>query len=117
VARSSAWERADLRKGEALIASGNIAVQTNRQAYQAISQIPQGAESADAVADRASRFKKIAKAWEAGEEKIADGNDLVKRGNERIAEGEAEIAGGQRVIERGREKMQGAESRYTPAGS
>lgn len=39
--------RADLRDGEQLIIAGNIAVETNRQSYQALAQIAQGTTEVD----------------------------------------------------------------------
>ncbi len=66
----------DLREGEQLIASGNVKVQTNRQAYQVISQTAKGISSGEVALDRVEKLKKIAKDWEDGEEKIADGNKL-----------------------------------------
>jgi len=104
--------RSDLREGESFIASGNLAVQNNRQAYQALSQISQGTASAEEAFGRAAKLKKIANAWEDGEEKIKKGNGLIHRGNALIDEGESEIRKGQQLIERGRDKMQEAESRY-----
>ena len=104
--------RSDLREGEQLIASGNVEVQTNRQAYQALSQTAQGVDSGEVALERVTKMKKIAKAWEDGEEKIAGGNKLIQRGNIKISEGESEIRKGQALIERGRDKMQNAESRY-----
>lgn len=106
--------RADLRKGEQLIAAGNVAAQTNRQAYQALSQTVLGEYSADSASDRVSKLKKYTKAWEEAEEEIAEGNKLIQRGNSRVSEGESEIRKGQKRIERGRAKMQDAESRYQP---
>lgn len=107
--------RSELRQGEEQIASGNIAVQTNRQAYQAISQIPEQIKSPDDIAKRATRLKDIAKAWKAGETLIVHGNERIKRGNQRIIKGEAKISTGQKLIETGRKKMQASEKRYIPA--
>ncbi len=104
--------RSYLRKGEKLIASGNAEVQKNRKAYQALSQSDKGLESGEVALERVAKLKKIAKAWNEGEEKISEGNKLVHRGNSSISEGESEIAKGQALIERGREKMQDAESSY-----
>ena len=104
--------RSDLRNGEQLIASGNGEVQTNRQAYQAISQTAQGIDSGEVALERVAKLKKIAKAWEKGEEKIGEGNKLIQRGNKKISDGETEIRKGQELIVVGREKMQDAESHY-----
>jgi hypothetical protein len=104
--------RSNLREGEQLIAAGNVEVQTNRQAYQALSQISQATDSAEMAFGRAADLKKIAKAWEDGEEKIQKGNDLIHRGNTQINEGESEIQKGQLLIKLGRSKMQGAEDSY-----
>ena len=104
--------RSYLREGEQLIASGNVEVQTNRQAYQALSQTKLGVDSGEVALERVAKMKKIAKNWEDGEEKIADGNKFIQRGNQEISEGESEINKGQELIVRGREKMQDAESSY-----
>ena len=102
--------RSDLREGEQLIASGNVEVQTNRQAYQALSQTAQGIDSGEVALERVAKMKKIAKAWEDGEEKIAEGNKLIKLGNIKISEGESEIRKGQSLIERGRQNAKCRES-------
>ena len=104
--------RSDLREGEQLIASGNVQVLTNRQAYQSLSQTAQGIDSGEIALERAAKLRKIAKDWEDGEKKIADGNKLIQRGNTKISEGESEISKGRKLIVRGRDKMQDAESRY-----
>lgn len=104
--------RADLRKGEQLIASGNVEVQTNRQAYQSLSQTAQGIDSGELALERVAKLRKTAKEWEDGEEKIVEGNKLIQRGNKKISEGESEISKGQQLIVSGREKMLAAESRY-----
>ena len=104
--------RSDLRKGEQLIASGNVEVQTNRQAYQSISQTAQGIDTGELALERVAKLKKIARAWERGEEKIAEGNQLIQRANKKISDGETEIRKGQELIVVGREKMQDAESHY-----
>ena len=104
--------RSYLREGEQLIASGNVEVHTNRQAYQAHSQTAISIDSGEVALERVTRLNKIAKAWEDGEEKISDGNKLIQRGNTRISEGESEIRKGQELIVRGRDKMQDAESSY-----
>lgn len=106
--------RSDLCEGERVIASGNVAVQTNRQAYQALLQTAQGIESAETASDRAAKLKKIANAWEDGEEQISDGNNRIQRGTALISEGESDIKKGQELIARGRAKMLDAESRYQP---
>ena len=104
--------RSDLREGEQLIASGNVEVQTNRQAYQALSQTAQGIDSGEVALERVAKLKKIANDWEDGEEKIAKGHKLIQRGNTKISEGESEISKGQELIVGGRDKMQNAESLY-----
>jgi hypothetical protein len=106
--------RSDLREGEQLVAAGNVAVQTNREAYQALSQTSQGIVSAEVASERASELKKIAKAWVDGEENISEGNELIHRGNARVAQGESEIKKGHSLMELGRIKMQDVESRYQP---
>lgn len=104
--------RSDLREGEQLVASGNVQVQTNRQAYQALVQTAQGIDSGEIAVERAAKLKKIARDWEDGEEKIADGNKLIQRGTAKISEGESEINIGRELLVRGRDKMQDAESHY-----
>lgn len=104
--------RSDLREGEQLIASGNAQVQNNRQAYQSLSQTAQGIASAEIAVEKATKLNKIAKAWEDGEERIALGKKLIKRGNTKISEGESDISKGQTLLARGRDKMQDAESHY-----
>lgn len=104
--------RSDLREGEQLVASGNVEVQTNRQAYQALVQTAQGVDSGELALERVSKLKKIAKAWEDGEEKIVEGNEFIHSGNKKISNGESEIRKGQELIVQGRDKMQDAESRY-----
>lgn len=104
--------RSDLREGEQLIASGNVEVQTNRQAYQSLSQTAQGIDSGEVALKRVAKLKKIAKNWEGGEEKIAEGNKFIHSGNLKISEGESEISKGQELIAGGRDKMQNSESLY-----
>ncbi len=106
--------RADLRDGEQLIIAGNIAVETNRQAFQALAQIAQSTADVNTAADRVYKLKKYAVSWEEGEKNIVKGRDLIKRGNSRIAEGESNITKGHKLIEVGRVKMQDAESSYRP---
>ncbi|MGB3621778.1 MAG: hypothetical protein WBA20_10570 [Ketobacter sp.] len=104
--------RSDLRTGEQLIAAGNVEVQTNRQAYQALHQTATGIDSGQGALERVKKLKEIASDWEEGEERIAEGNNLIQRGNEKIEEGETQISEGQKLIESGRDKMQDAEKRY-----
>lgn len=104
--------RSNLREGEQLIASGNVEVQTNRQAYQALSQTANGIDSGEVALEKVAKLKKIAKAWEDGEDKISKGNKLIQRGNASISKGESEIRKGQELITGGRDKMQDAESHY-----
>ena len=104
--------RSYLREGEQLIASGNVEVQTNRQAYQALSQTTNGIDSGEVALERVAKLKKIAKAWEDGEDEISKGNKLIQRGDTSISEGESEIRKGQKLITGGRDKMQDAESHY-----
>ncbi|MFT6914976.1 MAG: hypothetical protein ACJAWL_001275 [Motiliproteus sp.] len=104
--------RSYLREGERLIASGNVDVRTNRQEYQSVSKASQGIGSGTVALERVARLKKIAKNWEEGEDAIAEGKKIVRRGNENIAAGELEISNGQQLLVRGRDKMLDAESHY-----
>lgn len=74
-------------KGEQLIASGNVEVKTNGQAYQVLYQTIIGIDSGEIPLKRFDKLKAIAK-------------------------GESEIEKGQKLITIGYDKIQSAESLY-----
>lgn len=104
--------RADLQKGEQIIALWGAKVQANHQAYQETLQTAQGVNSGEIASEKADKLTKIAKAWEGGDNKIAEGNTLIERGKKSIAEGEADILNGQELTARGLDEMKKAESHY-----
>ncbi|GAA4099074.1 hypothetical protein [Zhongshania borealis] len=106
--------RLDLRNGEQLIITGNIAVETSRQSFQALAKITQDTADVDTAVERAHKLKKYAAAWEEGKDNTEKGRELIKRGNNRVSEGESNITKGHKLIEVGRVTMQGAESSYRP---
>lgn len=111
--------RWDIRQGENLIAEGNSEVRTYRQLYQQHSELQQEiAAGITAPAPAGGEqtplsLREIELAWQAGEQKIRDGNKLLERGRKRVASGEKDIRDGEAMITEGGDKMQQAEARYT----
>lgn len=104
--------RDEVEDGESLVAVGSAAILNQRKAYQATLLGTRSIDSADTAAEHASELRNIVRDWEAGEEKLAKGQKLIKRGNVLVAEGERELTEGKALIESGQLLMHAAENEY-----
>lgn len=110
--------RWDIRQGENLISEGNSEVRAYRRLYQEQSELQQ--EIAAGISAPAPAkgdptpltLREIELAWQAGEQKIRDGNKLLERGRKRVASGEQDVRDGEAMITQGGDEMQQAEARY-----
>ncbi|NND67954.1 MAG: hypothetical protein HKN19_10230 [Halioglobus sp.] len=109
-AESELAEGRDLvRQGEARIDQGTLDTLQARQDYQAAARAAGDAKSPGEVDKEIKRFKKIGDKWEDAIDEVRDGNNLVKKGNKRLAAAREDIRKGRALIEAGSTLMRNSQ--------
>lgn len=93
--------RKRVRDGEAMVSNGSSLVSNARFEYRDLARATGDATDPKTVSKEAKNLKAAGERWEDAIDTIRDGNKLIDKGNDDIADAQKEIRKGRKLMERG----------------